>query len=530
MSKLTNRLSSRARKLPGKQRGAMTMFSAVLILILLTELVLYATQVGVFEQRKSANDLRQKQAFHAAESGLQNAREFFLANVNLLSYPGENGWLDTSGTSQRWTACEEADFDNANHPCSGEAFPEGAAQRASIEAGTYYYNFDDPLNPQVDDTLLPLLTGADDPDIVDRLAQLGERVEVQALLCVLDINRNAVSPVPAVEGCVPHGAAVEGEHIYFMLTLLAKGQAACANPTDPATCEAEALIAEKLGSFGPAAGNGGPGVPLTSRTSVPAGGTVELVPNPNGGGPGVPISGWVNGRVDDLCPGDDAPWDPSSGSWSTCERHEWYGVDQMPDDYACPTASCSCGTDERRLSYAEGGEQIVGIDIVVDPMFPCDLFKSTFGMEKSAANFNELKASVGVEIDDCSILDENSVGVYWMTGDTCNIASGKVIGSAEFPVFLVSAAQSTRLNGGASLFGVLFVTDVLHPGATFDSTGNNTVYGAVTVDAEVDNFSGTFQIVYVDAIAQLASQSGGIGKVSGGWTDFHPVWQGRAES
>jgi hypothetical protein len=533
MNNLTNRLAGRAPLLPGKQRGAMTMFSAVLILILLTELVLYATQVGVFEQRKSANDMRQKQAFHAAEAGLQNAKEFFLANVQFLSYPGDNGWLNED--SLRWTACDADLAADPNHPCSGETFPRSpAADFTAILDGTYFYNFEDPLNAQTDNSLLPIDTAADagtDPDLLDRLAPLGERVEVQALLCVLDIDRTAVAPQPAVQGCVPHGAAVEGEHIYFMLTLLAKGQAACADPGDPATCEAEALIAEKLGSFGPAAGDGGPGVPLVSRTSVPASGTAELVPNPDGGGPGVPISAWVNGRgVDDLCPGDEAPWDPSSGSWSTCERHEWYGVDQMTEDYACPTATCSCGTDERRISYSEGGEQIVGIDIVVDPLFPCDLFKSTFGVEKSADAFNELKGSIGTEIDDCSILDENSAGVYWMTGDTCSIASNTVIGSAEFPVFLISAAETTRVNGGASIFGVVFVTDVLNADATFESTGTNTIYGAVVVDAELGSFSGTFQIVYVDAIAELASQSGGIGKVTGGWTDFHPVWQGRAES
>ena len=33
-----------------RQKGAITMFSAILILILLTELILYATQVGIFEQ------------------------------------------------------------------------------------------------------------------------------------------------------------------------------------------------------------------------------------------------------------------------------------------------------------------------------------------------------------------------------------------------------------------------------------------------------------------------------------------------
>ena len=121
MSELKRRISSRLSGLPGRQNGAMTLFSAVLILILLTELVLYASQVGVFEQRKSANDLRQKQAFHAAEAGLQNAKEFFLANVQRLPYPETGGWLN--GDTQRWQLCTGTNFADANHPCSGETFP-----------------------------------------------------------------------------------------------------------------------------------------------------------------------------------------------------------------------------------------------------------------------------------------------------------------------------------------------------------------------------------------------------------------------
>jgi hypothetical protein len=508
----------------------MTLFSAILILILLTALVLYATQVGVFEQRKSANDLRQKQAFHAAETGLQYAKEFFLANVQYLSYPGPDGWLNPG--SPRWQLCEPSEFGLGNHPCSAEAFPKDAPQRAAVEAGTFFYRIPAGafiLNPQADPTLVPLDTAVG-LNTADQLAALGVRVEVQALLCILDIDPGVdAADGPVVQGCKTPAELTpdSGDHIYFMLTLLATGRAACSDMSDPDSCEAEALVVERLGSFGPAAGNGGPGVPLTSRSSVPPGGTAELVPNPNGGGPGVPISAWINGRsADDLCPGDEVPFDPYSGSWSTCERHEWYGVDQMTEDYACPTATCSCAASERRLSYPDGDEQIIGIDIVVDPLFPCDLFKATFGMEKSLAAWDELKASVGTEIDDCGILDENSAGVYWMTGDTCTINAGTVIGSAEFPVFLISAAQTTRFGGGASLFGVLYVSDVLHPDATLESGGNLTVYGAVTVDGAIGSFTGTFQIVYIDAIAQLATQSGGIGKVTGGWTDFHPSWRG----
>jgi hypothetical protein len=82
-----------------------------------------------------------------------------------------------------------------------------------------------------------------------------------------------------------------------------------------------------------------------------------------------------------------------------------------------------------------------------------------------------------------------------------------------------------------NLFGVVYITDVLNAEPEFNALGTNTVYGALVADllTEMD-FGGDFELVYIDAIVDLASQSGGIGKVTGGWSDFHPVWQGRAES
>ena len=66
---------------PGRQKGAVTMFSAVLILILLAEMLIYAVQVGTFEQRNSGNEMRQTQAFHAAETGIQQAHAYVLSNA-----------------------------------------------------------------------------------------------------------------------------------------------------------------------------------------------------------------------------------------------------------------------------------------------------------------------------------------------------------------------------------------------------------------------------------------------------------------
>jgi Tfp pilus assembly protein PilX len=85
---MTN-LNYPASQTPGArlQRGIVTTFSGVLILFLLTIMMFFAVRVGVFDQRNSSNDMRQKLAFHTAESGIHHAKEFFRANSIIASSP-----------------------------------------------------------------------------------------------------------------------------------------------------------------------------------------------------------------------------------------------------------------------------------------------------------------------------------------------------------------------------------------------------------------------------------------------------------
>ena len=128
------------------------MFSAVLILILLTELIIYAVHTRVFEQRKSSNEVRQKLAFHIADSALQQAKQFMLANARLVAssqaqlipktwdnsgnvLTWESGWL-TAGSS-RWVSC--AGITDLSHPCFAEsnvtASTYGSTSSRSIFSG-----------------------------------------------------------------------------------------------------------------------------------------------------------------------------------------------------------------------------------------------------------------------------------------------------------------------------------------------------------------------------------------------------------
>jgi hypothetical protein len=103
-------------------------------------------------------------------------------------------------------------------------------------------------------------------------------------------------------------------------------------------------------------------------------------------------------------------------------------------------------------------------------------------------------------------------------GDTGN-------GTVGGPVLLISAAANTQITAGAELYGMLVVTDVEVPGAEFTGNGHGTIYGAAIMDAEMKNFNGTFQIVYVENLIQQVLDTGAFGEVAGGWTDFHATWQ-----
>jgi hypothetical protein len=252
-------------------------------------------------------------------------------------------------------------------------------------------------------------------------------------------------------------------------------------------------------------------------------GTVEIVANPNGGGLGVPISSWVNANYDSECGLELEAISPRSGSYTTCEAQTWYGVDIRPDDYMCPTANCRClPNKERVLTHASGNVREMGSDIVIDPDFPCDLWLEFFGKPWQQVKA-EIQGGGGQVLTDCSTLDENSEGAFWISGDEC-LLRGQV-GSKDNIVFLISAAANTRVSSKVDFFGALMVTDKEVPGAQFTGNGGGTIYGAAIMDATMRHFNGTFQIVYVDTLVAGAFDIPLFGAIAGGWTDFHAAWR-----
>jgi len=478
----------------GRQKGGLTIFSAVILLALLVLMLIYSTRVQQSEQRISANEYRQKMAFDAAESAADQAVEYLLANnVRILSaspsaVPDGSGgtragWFDA--TTGVWAACP--DNPGADHPCGG-SIPAGNVtssffydEAATTTAGKY-----DTIPINV--SMLPAETTA----------------KVSAVLCQVDFAN-------PTGGCMAAPAAGDATLLSsFVITVLAYGYADCTDPTDTTTCQVSASIAQPLTNYSIARGS--PAVPLTARTTFPPTGTVEVVPNPNAGGRGVPVSVWAN--ANESCSSGEATL--GSGDWATCEYHEWYETDEIPDDMICSNPTCNCSKEES-ISYTVGTEDHMGIDMLEDPNFPCDLFEFFFGVP--ASEYQVVKSAAKV-IADCDSLDSESHGIYWVSGPECRLDGTNVIGSPQLPVMLISAASNTTFTGTNNIFGVIFITDVEDADATWDASGTNIVYGSVIIDAELDSFVGTFKAIYNADVSMLAAGSNGIGTLSGGWRDF----------
>lgn len=507
-----------------RQSGGLTIFTAVIVLILMTLMLFYAARVGVFEQRVSANEARQKQAFHVAEAGLDYAVEYMLAlNLRILSKSTEaapdgsggyhTGWLSTG--NELWADCPADPADD--HPCGGEI--------AAGAGGSLYY--DDPNTAGYD--ALPL-----DANLVGNLPPNTE-VRVTAVICPRTLENSTCLG----SDYVPEPGDPSSELTRFSITLLSYGYSDC-NDDDasgsidiPGECRGSASIAVPFGAF--RSFRGTPSVPLVSQNSLPASGSAEVVPNPNGGGVGVPLSIWANTNPD--CPPleSDLTEGPSiitQGSFTTCELQEWYCVDgtsgvvncdSIPTDGRCPgqnASACTCTSPTETITNKINGDGIpLGPDIMVDPSFPCDLFEFYFGVPSS--EYQTVKADATV-IDDCSVLNTESAGFFWFSGETCTLGN---VGSIDNPIILVSAAEViTNFSGGYEFFGILYISDVEYPGgdASFKPGGGSVVYGAAIVDVVFppSGYSGNFKVVYNESGVLNAGGLSSLGGLAGGWRDF----------
>lgn len=477
-----------------RQQGAVTLAIGIVLLLLITLVTLYGGRIQVLEQRISANEYRAKEAFGAAEAGLNMGLEYLKANRNLirststgidLSCAADDGWLSADCPRNRgiWTQvnCDAPSGQAETDACLGVA---DSLARKDDQIGTVLFYND--------------LSSEDVPNTTS--LSNGATYTVDYALCA----RGSDWAAP----CSPN--IVDAEDIAVVIT--STGQS-----TD---LSAEATVQQLIGTFGIIPGNAIP--PLMAAGTVNASGNFSVVVNANGGGEGVPISAWASDDLD------------MTGAGTMCHADEYFasGTEQTYSDQTPETGfqicdDCTCPQSES-LTHTLNSIYYEGIDIVdVDgdtgptpdaTNFPTDVFQYIFGVPH--ANYEEIKERA-VQVDDCGALDENSAGLYWLTV-ACTI--NQTVGHPEHPVLLVTES-SINLDGNAQVFGLAYAFS--YPpdgilGGDITMRGSQNFYGAIVADHEIQMGNGAFRLVYSDELLgrlQTEDDFKTFGRVPGTWAD-----------
>lgn len=345
--KMSSALAYRSSVIKG-QRGVTTLAITLLLLVIITLVVMFSTNVAFFEQRTSNNENRARLSEQAAEYALNLSGEFLKANVANIVTAG-SGWLGAGGT-RRWTLCSTATM-TPSHPCMAE---RDATRRSQL----YYYNFSG-------SAALPYNTTSMGAGVLSLIGESGVTGDgtgftpttvVEALLCRLDTTLTE----PQCRA-IPDATSANRIAVVLIAT------------TTMADESSKSVVKETWASISQSIG--GSPVPLVASGTVKGLGTATIVAGPNGGGTGVPVSIWSPCPVsigtteagitaDKFTSGCDAPGG-GVGSVQTCELDDYLGntpLAQLQTNPGC-AASNTCRCDLEVIS-AGGSTKIERHDVL----------------------------------------------------------------------------------------------------------------------------------------------------------------------
>jgi len=379
-----------------KQAGT-TLIVALVLVLLASLLSLFALNVGVFEQRTSANDVRARLVQQAAEAGLSQGVEYFRNNRTLLTDPT---------TSAVWELCHS---DDTSFPCgtveqcapptastcSTDLQRRGNMYRYIGKAG-YDVNGEGTTNDTIDNRSLPL-SGQ-----MTLMSTVGNGFAVNygagALLCMVKTPALSTDPTQCTTNINKASSirlltmtglgAIPGENAKTTLTAAYGMQSVLNSPTNKP--------------------------PVVASGSIDVTGGIQVVTNPDAAGNGVPVSVWTRKPITktgtpNTCYFDDFIRNQKTNAHPALEPNS---DGSTSDVIACDTCECS-----NSISYQSSGNSTeMGIDlldidnvpvigssactaalfaagsckanvnVVMDPTipqfeFPCDMFQYTFGVQ-----------------------------------------------------------------------------------------------------------------------------------------------------
>ena len=552
-------LVSRANR-PAQQGN--TLLVVVVLLLLASLFVLFALNVGRFEQRTSGNDLRARLVQEVAEGGISKVAEYFNANRDEITDIGTY-----------WVLCGA---DETAFPCGAVPAGRRGTMYAYHRAGTTGAAFEHRL---VD---IDAATGTSGGFAT--LQQTG------AVLCRIKIVTTPGAPTEC--------ATTDDEASpTWLLTMVSKGSLPGEGSSSTVT---QTIGAYNIFAFNPNM------PPVVASGNVSVGGGLQIVTGPDAAGENVPVSVWTrlamqkNGTPNTcyidaflrqggssqgpqhydgidichtcMCPGDDALSFPKSGN-EACQGRDIVDIDgnsansagctttpnldirreEFPSDLfafvfgqkswndvnrsgipagdACTTAALDCHFGEQRR-----------IESCTFP-YPGTGAPTTWMLPADTCYLLNIKRKthIGDGINDdaeCAALGSSTKGVVWihpgaiqgLPGSDCDITNLPQIGTPSAPVALIFDGALTNVH--FKLYGLLFVREPNISATLSAQTGGTAslgmnagavVYGAVIVQGPVTSGGGgSAAIVYNrDVLTNLlnAPENFNPASLPGSWTD-----------
>jgi len=445
-----------------KQTGAAVLTVSIILLIATTLVVLFASKVSVMDVKMSANEYRAKEAYAAAEAGLDMAKIY---SKRVPAY--EDDMQD----------CSDSDY-RAVFPCN--------LLSATPAAGTWLgYGID--ISPYsaaavsvYSEYAAPLSAGFLKNITDDKITYIGSGESIDRT------GRATVSQAAAISSILNSGPVPP---IVTPFMDIGGNMTIVANP------------------------HGLSGGTSTSddAAEVYFSAWVETAPSGTGSWqtckPGYYQD---NSGVQCTVPGDPNAFDQTP-TWNQC---------------ACRSDSSANGdsplgsTTNQMLS--EGGELrsdiVIGTDDSNDLPFS-DVYDYIFNVKRL-----EMKTSVATQIDDCSTLDAGSTGVFWSLGD-CDINGGSV-GSQSAPVIIIVEGDIKFGGGPniwGLIIGVdpTYVTEEdVDPGnpctdpTGIQITGTAYMHGAMASDCDLNLGAGTYNAIYDEQVFNAFGENEEFQKIS----------------
>lgn len=434
-----------------KQTGAAVLMMSIIILIAVTLVILFASKVGMVDIKMSSNDYRAKEAFAAAEAGLDMAKIY---SKRVPAY--EDDMQDCSVAAYR-----------AVFPCNQLS--------ATPAAGTWTgYGIDiAPYSAAVVSTYseyaAPLSAGFLKDVANDKITYIGNGQSI-------DLTGNATVSQAAAISSVLNSGPVPPIITPFMdvggnMTIVANPHG-LANGTSVDDDDAEVYFS------------------AWNEITPSTGGSMQSCK-----------PGYYQDNVGVQCvePGI-ANALGQTPTWNQCACRS---------DPSANGESTLGSTTNQMLS--EGTE--LRSDIVIGPgptgvvsEAPFDdIYDYIFAVSRS-----DMKNNIATQIDNCDALSASSTGIYWVL-ENCEINAGDTVGSRTAPVIVIVEGD-IRFGGGPNIWGLIVGIDPTvddnsnptEPTCTdptdIQITGTAYMHGAMASDCDLDLGAGTYNAIYDEQV------------------------------